>query len=461
VAKEEKGQAMNTGLLAIAAAVLLPASGTAQTGAVQPNVIVILADDLGPGDLSCYGGKTPTPNLDRMAREGIKFTRYYAASPICSPSRCALMTGQFPGRWRITSFLQTRAGNKACGQDDFLNADAPSLARMLRAGGYRTIHIGKWHLGGGRDVVAAPKFAAYGYDVGLGTWESPEPHKDLTARDWIWSAEDKVKRWNRTGWMVDRTLDFLRDNPNQPCFVNLWLDDPHTPWVPTADDQQVGKAGRAIGKGDTPERLAKVVTEMDIQIGRLLTTLREQKGDRPTLVLFVSDNGPLPTFNRARTVGLRGSKLSLYEGGLRVPCIAWGPRLVPAGVTNETTVLSAVDLLPSLCTICRSAPPKGYKSDGEDLSLALLGKAKARTKALFWEYGRNDKSFAFPKGDDRSPAVAVRDGDWKLLVNADGTGAELYDLAADPNEMRNLARMRPEVTRRLKDLAVAWRQSLP
>jgi arylsulfatase A-like enzyme len=464
---------MNAGILALAVA-LLPALAAGQGGGAQPNVVVVLADDQGPGDLSCYGGKTPTPNLDRMAREGVRLTRYYAASPICSPSRCGLITGQYPGWWRITSFLQTRAGNRACGQDDFLDPDAPSLARALRAAGYRTCHVGKWHLGGGRDVAAPPKFAAYGYDAGLGTWESPEPHPDLTARDWIWSAADKVKRWERTRWMVERTLAFLGDNPDRPCFVTLWLDDPHTPWVPTADDQQAGQGGRAAGKGNTPQRLAKVLTEMDRQVGRLLAALRERKGGRPSLVLFVSDNGPLPTFERARTAGLRGSKLSLYEGGVRVPCIAWGPGLVPGGVTNDT-VFAAVDLFPTLCTLCRAAPPRGYQSDGQDLSPALLGKAVTRTKVLFWEYGRqarglgaggpppstNDKAFAFPKGGDRSPAVAVRDGDWKLLVNADGTGAELYDLAADPNEARDLSGRRPEIARRLRERAVAWRKSLP
>lgn len=426
----------------------------------RPNVVIVLADDLGRGDLSCYGGKTKTPNLDRMAKEGVRFERYYTASPICSPSRCGLITGQFPGRWQITSFLQTRAGNKACGQVDHLDPDAPSLPRALKAAGYRTLHVGKWHLGGGRDVVRPPKFAAYGYDLGLGTWESPEPHPDLTARDWIWSAVDKVKRWDRTGWMVDRTLDFVKANPERPCFVNLWLDDPHTPWVPSEDDQTTGKGGRATGKGDTPERLAKVLTEMDRQVGRLLAGLRQKKG-RPTLVLFLSDNGPLPTFERARTVGLRGSKLSLYEGGLRVPLIAWGPRLVPAGSVNDATVLCGVDLFPSLCQLCRAAPPKGYKGDGEDLSQTLLGKTPARTKTLFWEYGRNDKSFAYPKGNDRSPAVAVREGNWKLLVNADGTGAELYDLAVDPKEAKDVAADNPRVAKRLKEQALAWRKSLP
>jgi arylsulfatase A-like enzyme len=447
-----------TRALVVATALLSAAAVAADD---RPNVVVVLADDLGPGDLSCYGGKTPTPNLDRMAKEGTRFTRYYAPAPICSPSRCGTITGQFPGRWKITSFLQTRAGNRACGQADFLDPKAPSLPRALKAAGYRTAHVGKWHLGGGRDVASPPKFAAYGYDLGLGTWESPEPHPDITAKDWIWSADDKVKRWERTGWMVDRTLDFLKAHAGDPCFVNLWLDDPHTPWVPTADDQGVGKKGQATGKGPTPERLAKVMTELDRQVGRLLEAVRARKGGRPTLVLFLSDNGPLPSFNGARTGGLRGSKLSLYEGGVRLPFIAWAPGLVPAGGTNETTVLSGVDLFPTLCKLGGAALPKGYSPDGEDLSPALVGKAPKRSKPLFFEYGRNPTAFAYPAGKDRSPNVAVLDGDWKLLVNADGTGAELYDLAADPREAKNLAAYRSDVTRRLTEAAVAWRAGLP
>src|ERR1044071_366780 len=155
-------------LIAVAVAVLAAAAPGPSPD--PPNVVVVLADDLGPGDLSCYGGATPTPHLDRMAREGVRFTRYYAAAPICSPSRCGMVTGQFPGRWRITSFLQTRAGNRACGQADFLDPKAPSLPRALKSAGYRTLHVGKWHLGGGRDVTDPPKFAAYGYDAGLGTY---------------------------------------------------------------------------------------------------------------------------------------------------------------------------------------------------------------------------------------------------------------------------------------------------
>src|SRR5687767_3677875 len=207
-----------------------------------PNIILILADDLGRGDLGCYGGTlVPTPRIDQLAAEGTRFTQYYSASPICSPSRAGILTGMYPARWRITSYLQARKGNAACEQDDFLDPKAPSLPRALKAAGYATAHIGKWHLGGGRDVVAPPKFAAYGYDAHAGTYESPEPHPDITATNWIWSEKDKVKRWERSGFFVDKTVDFLRRNKERPCFVNLWLDDPHTPWVPGAD----------AAKGDT------------------------------------------------------------------------------------------------------------------------------------------------------------------------------------------------------------------
>jgi arylsulfatase A-like enzyme len=429
---------------------------------LRPNVVVVLADDLGWGDLSCYGGKlAATPHLDRMAKEGVRFTQFYVASPICSPSRCGLLTGQFPARWRITSYLQTRAGNRACEQADFLDPKAPSLPRVLQRAGYATAHVGKWHLGGGRDVKDAPKFAAYGYDLGLGTWESPQPHPDLTARNWIWSAEDRVPRWERTRWMVDQTLEFLRKNADRPCFVNLWPDDVHTPWVPSARDQRLGKGGRASGKGDTPDRFRRVLTEMDRQVGRLLDALRKRKAARPTLVLFLGDNGPLPTFAQRRTAGLRGSKLSLYEGGIRVPCLAWGPGIVPAGRTNEATVFAAVDLFPTLGKLCAADLPKGYRSDGEDLSPALLGKSPRRGRPLFWEYGRNEKSFAYPGGKNRSPTVAVRAGDWKLLVNAAGTGVELYDVATDPKETRDRRADRPDVTKRLTDQALKWRKSLP
>jgi arylsulfatase A-like enzyme len=357
-----------------------------------------------------------------------------------------LITGNYPARWNVTSFMQTRAGNRACEQVDFLDPKAPSLPRQLKAAGYATAHIGKWHLGGGRDVTNAPKFAAYGYDEGVGTYESPEPHPDITSKDWIWSPQDKVKRWDRTAFFVDKTLDFIKRHPATPCFVNLWLDDPHTPWVP----------GESADGGDNQEKLKAVMEENDKQIGRLMDGLPPN-----TLLIFASDNGPLPTFGKQRALGLRGGKLSLYEGGIRLPFIARWPNHVPAGRVDETSVIAGVDMLPTLCAIAGASLPEAYAGDGADVSKALLGDSITRKKALFWEYGRNDKSFKFGGPRNRSPNVAMLEGHWKLLVNADGTGAELYDVFADPDETKSVANEHPDSAARMKAAALAWRSTLP
>ncbi len=438
-------------LLRALPAVLLLLAGLRTPAADRPHLIFVLADDLGGGDLGCTGGElTPTPNLDRLATEGTRFGRYYSASPICSPSRCGLITGQFPARWHITSYLQTRAGNRQCEQADYLDPAAPSLPRILREAGYRTAHIGKWHLGGGRDVVAPPKFAAYGYDLGLGTYESPEPAAPLGLTSLPWGAvrePQQVPRHDRTRWMVDRTLAFLKDNPNHPCFVNLWLDDPHTPWVPEEG---------ATGRRQDRQKLIGVLTEMDRQLGRLMDDVPDN-----TLFVFASDNGALPTLQGARSAGLRGSKLSLYEGGIRLPFIARWPGKIPAGRVDQDTVLHAVDLLPTFAALAAAPLPSAYRGDGQDQSLALKGTPGSRAKPLFWEYGRNAQSFKYPTAPDRSPNVAMLEGNLKLLINADGTGAELYDVAADPSESRNLASAKPDVTHSMSAAALAWRKNLP
>ncbi len=439
---------------------LMLAAGAA-TAAERPNVVVVFVDDFGWGDPSCYGNSmVSTPNIDRLAAEGVRFTQGYVAAPICSPSRCGLVTGQFPARWKITSFLQTKAGNRACEMADFLDPKAPSLPRVLKEAGYATAHVGKWHLGGGRDVTDAPKFAEYGYDLGLGTYESPEPAAPLGLKTTPWGPQDRlepqqVPRHERTKWMVDQTLAFLKQNAGKPCFVNLWLDDTHTPFVPS--EAQV-KAVQKKGEAELRTRYRAVLAAMDVEVGRLLDGLK----GTDTLVFLIGDNGASQPFARERGGGLRGQKLSLYEGGVRVPFLAWWPGKVKGGIVNEKTVIAAVDLMPTLAIVCAGKLPTGYQGDGEDMTAAVLGGSPERSKPLFWEYGRNDKSFAYPQdAKHRSPNVAVRDGNWKLLVNADGTGAELYDLATDRNETKNLAAEKPDVAKQLAEKALAWRKSVP
>lgn len=448
----------------VLAGLMVPLSCIAWADApAQPHIVFVLADDLGPGDAEfCGGTLAATPHLDAMVADGMRFDSYYAAAPICSPSRCGLITGQFPARWRLTSYLKTRAGNRACEQADFLDPQAPSLPRVFKAAGYTTAHFGKWHLGGGRDVDDAPGFAAYGYDEHAGTWESPEPDPAITAEDKIWSAADPVKRWERTAYYVDRTLDFLSRRGDRPCFVNVWLDDPHTPWV---SDAAAGKGG---SERSEREKLRRVLEALDRQIGRLRDGLCRLGIERRTLVVFTSDNGPLPTLGGERSGSLRGSKLSLYEGGIRLPFVAVWPGVIPAGTVDETTMLAAVDLFPTLCSMAGLTLPPGVEPDGEDRSEALRGTPFAkRSRPLFWEYGRNEHSFAYPasgnggRAGDRSPNVAVRDGRWKLLVNADGTGTELYDLSVDPSERHDLSGNHVDETERLREMALRWRRSLP
>ena len=425
--------------------------------AQRPNIVFILTDDMGYSDPGCYGGNfAPTPNIDRLAKEGIRFTQFYDDAPICSASRCSYITGMFPARWNFTTYLDKRAQNRDCEQADFLPTNAPALARVLKAAGYKTAHFGKWHLGGGRDVTNAPLFSAYGYEESVGTYESPEPDPDITATGWIWSPKDKVKRWERTGYFVDHALDFLKRHQDKPCYVEIWPDDVHTPWVPDVERQQ------KRGTWESRKNFSAVLAEYDRQMGRLFDGLKALGLETKTLVVFTSDNGPLPHFQHTRTDGMRGSKLSLYEGGVRVPFIVRWPGHAEPGRVDEQTVMQMVDLFPTFCAIARAPLPEGFAFDGQNRISAFNGKQSEQPKTIFWEYGRTSKLFHYPRAVyDRSPHLAVREGEWKLLVNPDGSEVQLYHVATDREETNNLATVQVELAERLKKAALAWKKSLP
>jgi arylsulfatase A-like enzyme len=332
-----------------------------KAAADRPNIIIILTDDMGFSDVACFGGNfVPTPNIDRIAKNGRKFTQYYSAAPICSPSRVGMLTGMNPARWNFSTYLDNRKHNKNAEQADFLDPSAPSIARIFKNAGYATGHFGKWHMGGGRDVKNAPGFENYGIDEHNSTYESPDPDPLLTATNWIWSDKDSIKRWDRTKYFVDKTLAFMQKHKGQPCFVNFWPDDVHTPWVPRKETEYTGKYPM------NPEEEAAfklVLKEYDVQIGRLLDGLKAMGLDKNTIVIFTSDNGPLPSFRGSRAMGLRGSKLSLYEGGTRMPFIIQWPGHVPAGTIDESSELSSTDLLPTLTKFAGISLPASYKGE--------------------------------------------------------------------------------------------------
>jgi arylsulfatase A-like enzyme len=221
--------------------------------------------------------------------------------------------------------------------------------------------------------------------------------------------------------------------------VNLWPDDTHTPFVLAPALKEKHQGGDDVS---SEANFKGVLEEYDRQMGRLLAGLNQLGIATNTLVVFTGDNGPSPTYRQKRTAGLRGAKLSLYEGGTRLPLIVWWPGTTPAGRVNERTVMNAVDLLPTFCRLAGAtvSPDLATKLDGEDLSAAFTGGEPKRSRTLFWEYGRNNNAFKYPEAaSNRSPNVAVREGDWKLLVNADGSGAQLFDLRTDIFETRNVA----------------------
>lgn len=420
-----------------------------------PNIVFILADDLGWGDLACYGHPhIRTPHLDRLARQGTLFTQFYVNSGVCSPSRTAFMTGHFPARHRIHGHLADHTRNQARGMPDWLDTAAPLVSRQLQAVGYRTAHFGKWHLGSGK---RAPEPGAYGFDAHR-TVQSSGPGFE--------QQDDEYFRARSTDLIVDEAIRFIETHRDEPFFINLWTLVPHATLHPT--DEQM-EPYRRFSPQKVPYRGAAqiyyaTVTALDAALGRLFKKLDETGLAEHTLVFFSSDNGPEDIHIRnASHSGIgspgpfRGRKRSLYEGGVRVPLVVRWPGHVPAGRVDRQSVLTAVDWLPTLCGLAGAPLPSDYVPDGQDIGRVLGGEPLRRNRSIYWQWRFGIAGHPM----HHSPLLAVRNGDWKLLLNPDRSRVELYRIPDDPRELRNMAAGHPAIVDRLAAAALAWHNDLP
>jgi len=432
--------------------------------AARPNILFVLIDDMGYRDLSCFGGtRVKTPEIDRLAAEGERLTQFYVSSPICSPSRVTFTTGQYPNRWGITSYLDTRAIDKRRGIKDWLSPSAPSLARMLHDAGYYTAHVGKWHMGGQRDVGDAPLITAYGFDTsvtnfeGLGPRFLPkfEPRRDGTPFHHVPTEMNAqlggeitwVDRHRVTEAFVDRAIEEMKKAraAGKPFYINLWPDDVHGPC-------QAPPGLR--GDGSQAANYCGVLRDADWQIGRAVEYVRSQPDLRDnTIVLLCSDNGADPGYGSGGE--LRGHKGQLYDGGIRSPLIAWWPggmAKAAVGTSNDRTLMAGIDFAPSILALAGVAKPAGVEFDGIDLSAALAGKEQPeRGKPVMWVRPPDR-----PGPKNSFPDLAMRDGKWKLLVHRDGSGAEMFDVFADPSESHNLAGSERAAAERMTKQVIAW-----
>jgi N-acetylgalactosamine-6-sulfatase len=411
----------------------------------KPNIIFIFADDWGWGDLTCHGSKyVKTPNLDKMASEGTDFQCFNVSSPVCSPSRAAVMTGQYPVRNKIYQHFGPLESTHKRQMPDLLDPNLVMLPKLLQSAGYKTAHYGKWHLCS-NDLKDAPKPTQYGYDE-YGIYSDPFlniPESDNT--------------------YFDKSIEFIKKNKNKPFFINLWIHQAHAPHYPKKEWLEKFK-----DLDDKHKVYAAVIAEGDAGVGAILDTLKELNIDGNTLVMFSSDNGPERRKEKSKnkreglglyysvgeTGGLRGRKRSLFEGGVRVPFICRWPDKMPAGKVNKESVITAVDLLPTLCAAAGAKLPEGYKPDGENMLDVFTGSDRKRTRPIFWEWTGSH-------ADEGWPHFSIRDGDWKLVMVSPNERVELFNVVNDREEKKNLADQNPEKVQELMKKLQAWIKTIP
>lgn len=403
----------------------------------HPNVLLILVDDLGYGDLGCYGSKDiRTPNIDRLAKEGVRLTDCYAAACVCSPTRAALITGRYPQRsgfeWVIDYTEKDRG----------LKTTDNSLPKLLKKGGYTTGLFGKWHLG--YKAEFGPN--AHGFDEFFG-FPSADldyySHKDANGDPGLYeNAELCEEKGYLTDLIAARALAFLKKNADKPFFLEVAFNAPHWPFQVPERPNDIRNAKTYGPKTGSRTDYIKMVEHLDMWVGTLMAELDRLSLTKDTLVIFTNDNGG----ERLSDNGpLFHGKYTLWEGGIRVPCIVRMPDSIPAGTISQQPVIT-MDLTASILAAAGIAPTTDARFDGEDVLPILAGKKPPRERTLFWRL-------------QKSSQKAARKGKWKYML--DRSVELLFDLEADPGERKTLAYQHPEIVKQLREAVAGWESTLP
>jgi arylsulfatase A-like enzyme len=430
-------------VLAATAAAPLALLSEAQTAA-PPNIIFIIADDMGYADLSCYGRRDySTPNVDRLAADGMRFLQAYANSSVCSATRTALITGRY--QYRLAIGLEEPLGSAA--RKPHLPDEHPTLPSLLKKVGYGTTLIGKWHLGWLPE--ASPLKSGYDHFWGFRgggldyfTHKTGPPASDTED---LWEDDVKV---HQAGYLTDlfgaRAVKVIGDyaQAKRPFLLSLHFNAPHWPWEGPGDEAESQRIRSLTDyDGGSQATYARMVQDLDLQVGRVLETLETAGIADNTIVIFTSDNGGE---RFSDTWPFTGKKTELLEGGLRIPAIVRWPRHIPRGVTTEQVAIS-MDWLPTLLAMAGTQPDAAYPPDGMNLAPMLTANAAPVSRKLFWRYKANVQR-------------AMRDGDMKWLQIAGNTF--LFNVVSDPLERANLKGRMPDVFKRLADEYAAWNATM-
>jgi arylsulfatase A-like enzyme len=448
-------------------AVLLASLSALHAAESKPNIVFILADDMGYMDVGCFNPKTfyETPNIDSLAKRGMRFTQGYAACCVCSPTRGSIMTGKYPPRFGITDFIpgMRSVKLKSAPNADHLALEEVTIAEALRDGGYATFFAGKWHLGGGEYYPGAqgfPKDLTNGGGA-KGNAQFWYPKSDLPVPD----HKDDPKTTDR---IANEAVKFIGEHKDKPFFAYLPFLAVHVPVGARQDliEKYKKKAETAPADEWGQDRQSKVrlvqnhvayaamTEQLDTAIGRVLDAIEKNGLAQNTIVVFMSDNGGLSTAEGHPTsnVPLRGGKGWPYEGGVREPMIICAPGVTKAGSTCDVPVIT-MDFYPTLLQLTGLPLKPEQHLDGMGLMPMLKGETVQRGKPLFWHYPHYGNQGGAPYG-------AIRDGDWKLIEWYEDSALELYNLAQDIGEKNNLATQQPDKVKELHAKLIAWRKDV-